>query len=429
MIMRSRCYYNPETEELRDTYTWRKKDLAQTLGQTTKNLSNLLADPQARLFCQITEQNKRKLTVRVTMAYDPLASEELQEAKGQENNLQKNRKKVPVTDLESEKSSGHRPQNQKKVPVTPSDNRKKVPVTDLESEKSSGHSQRNRKKVPTCKYFKESVPVVNKDQENSIQNNDVETDNNLKDRIRTLLINAGLSGTGLNNLCNKNPPLDLRQIQADLLYAEAHNLGPGYIYRHLASDDTVIEESFLEFAALDKETLALFREAVREVRVKGTFVSELQTPIPNDHLDLFAKFVEIFTGLKASRAAAIVCQDEHRSAQGYSEELLHREPVPAERMVAPESPEKDGLSRFWQQTLGQLQMQMTQGTFNTWVKNTSLVAREGQCFTIAVKNEFAKDWLENRLFKTIQRTIAGLIATENSNQALEDIEIVFVVEN
>lgn len=104
MIMRSRCYYNPETEELRDTYTWRKKDLAATLGQTTRNLSNLLADPQTGLFCQITEQNKRKLTIRVTMVYEPLTSVERQDPTDQDDDsLQRNRKKAPVTGLEPEK--------------------------------------------------------------------------------------------------------------------------------------------------------------------------------------------------------------------------------------------------------------------------------------------------------------------------------------
>ncbi|MFQ5576576.1 MAG: DnaA N-terminal domain-containing protein, partial [Anaerolineae bacterium] len=61
----------------------------------------------------------------------------------------------------------------------------------------------------------------------------------------------------------------------------------------------------------------------------------------------------------------------------------------------------------WQATLEQLQHQMTKATFNTWVKNARLVKCENDTYTIGVKNDYAKDWLENRLKGTIKRTLSN----------------------
>lgn len=441
MIMRSRCYYNPETEELRDTYTWQKKELAELLGQSTKNLSNLLSHPYTNLFCQILDQNKRKIMVRVNMVYEPLAPEEVGEMDNQPHIPPKNRKNVPVTTF----------QNEKNVPVTIPPNRKNVPVTDLESEKCSGHHPPNRKNVPPCKYFKESVPIVDNGHENTIQNNDVVVDNS-KDKIKKLLLNAGLSGTGLSKLSNKNPPLDPKQVQAVILYAEANKLGPGYIYRHLERDDSAIDELFMQFAALDDETLGLFWEAVSELKINGTFTSEIRTPIPGTQIDLFAKFAEIFAGIEASRVSALLFHRQQSIEQVYPDEPVLDEAdsfdtssgrragptdEPAYVTTSPES--GYGLDTFWQQVLGQLQLQMTQGTFDTWLKGTRLIARDGLRFTVEVKNDFAKDWLENRLFRTVHRTIANLVESEDnaalrpeevsSGQEVLDVEIDFVVDS
>ena len=61
--------------------------------------------------------------------------------------------------------------------------------------------------------------------------------------------------------------------------------------------------------------------------------------------------------------------------------------------------------QVWEAALGQLQMQMTQATFDTWVKDTRLVSRDRQTLVVGTKSAFAKDWLENRLLPTINRTV------------------------
>ncbi|MCP4358597.1 MAG: hypothetical protein GY796_11320, partial [Chloroflexi bacterium] len=55
--------------------------------------------------------------------------------------------------------------------------------------------------------------------------------------------------------------------------------------------------------------------------------------------------------------------------------------------------------------LGQLQLQMTRATFETWLKDTYVGEAQNGTWKIAVKNSFAKDWLENRLFNTVIRTL------------------------
>jgi chromosomal replication initiation ATPase DnaA len=82
---------------------------------------------------------------------------------------------------------------------------------------------------------------------------------------------------------------------------------------------------------------------------------------------------------------------------------------------------------LWSQVLGQLQLQMARGTFDTWLKDTRLIARKGSKFIIAVGNGYAKEWLENRLLTTIQRTLIGFIKTDGG-QKLTELEIEFVVK-
>jgi chromosomal replication initiator protein len=51
---------------------------------------------------------------------------------------------------------------------------------------------------------------------------------------------------------------------------------------------------------------------------------------------------------------------------------------------------------------------MTQATFETWLRDSKLVTYEDGTFVVAVKNGYAKDWLENRLLATIKRTLTRL---------------------
>ncbi|MCP4417302.1 MAG: chromosomal replication initiator protein DnaA [Chloroflexi bacterium] len=63
----------------------------------------------------------------------------------------------------------------------------------------------------------------------------------------------------------------------------------------------------------------------------------------------------------------------------------------------------------WKATLGELELQMTKATFNTWLKGTCLLRCEGNTYVIGVRNAYAKDWLENRLHDTILRTLSAIV--------------------
>ena len=74
---------------------------------------------------------------------------------------------------------------------------------------------------------------------------------------------------------------------------------------------------------------------------------------------------------------------------------------------------------IWAATLGELQLQMTQATFDTWLRDSRFLRFEDDAFVVAVKTGYAKDWLEARLMETIGRTLA--------RQTGEPTDIRFVV--
>ncbi|MCI0476568.1 MAG: chromosomal replication initiator protein DnaA [Anaerolineales bacterium] len=66
-------------------------------------------------------------------------------------------------------------------------------------------------------------------------------------------------------------------------------------------------------------------------------------------------------------------------------------------------------NEIWHATLGELQLQMTKATFDTWVRPTHAIAyRDGE-MTVGVHSPYAKEWLENRLHTTIARTVTGIV--------------------
>lgn len=77
--------------------------------------------------------------------------------------------------------------------------------------------------------------------------------------------------------------------------------------------------------------------------------------------------------------------------------------------------------QVWQNALSQLQLQMTRATFDTWLKDTRIVSQNKEKLIIGTKNAFAKDWLENRLFNTISRTVANIVG--------HSMDIQFVVDS
>jgi chromosomal replication initiation ATPase DnaA len=78
------------------------------------------------------------------------------------------------------------------------------------------------------------------------------------------------------------------------------------------------------------------------------------------------------------------------------------------------------MSDVWIQTLKALKPQMERETFGQWLAGTSGRV-EGRVLTVAVKNGYARDWLDKRLRSLVERTLQDV-----SDQVSE---LVFVVKD
>lgn len=80
---------------------------------------------------------------------------------------------------------------------------------------------------------------------------------------------------------------------------------------------------------------------------------------------------------------------------------------------------------IWHAALGELQLQMTKATFDTWVRPTRALAFEdvgtNGALTVGVHSPYAKEWLENRLDTTIRRTVTGIVG--------QSTEVRYVIDN
>ena len=74
--------------------------------------------------------------------------------------------------------------------------------------------------------------------------------------------------------------------------------------------------------------------------------------------------------------------------------------------------------RIWTRSLGELQLQMTRATFDTWLRGSKVVEAGDGCLTVAVQHAHAVDWLQNRLLPVIERTVA--------RHADDEVKITFV---
>jgi chromosomal replication initiator protein len=65
--------------------------------------------------------------------------------------------------------------------------------------------------------------------------------------------------------------------------------------------------------------------------------------------------------------------------------------------------------QVWQAALGELQAQMSRPNFETWFKDTALVALDAHRAVIAVPNPFTLEWLQTRCVPLLRKTLLGLV--------------------
>lgn len=117
--------------------------------------------------------------------------------------------------------------------------------------------------------------------------------------------------------------------------------------------------------------------------------------------------------------------EESEPTQSKEESVKESEPErpkETEPKPEPESPAQDSVeAKIWQTALGQFQMQMSRAVFDTWVRRTTLLSCVDGLAVIGVHSPYAKDWLENRLYSLVVRTLACVVG--------RDMDVRFVVWN
>lgn len=76
-------------------------------------------------------------------------------------------------------------------------------------------------------------------------------------------------------------------------------------------------------------------------------------------------------------------------------------------------------SDLWQDALAELSNQMAKATFEAWLHDSRFVKREGEVWIIAVSTPAAREWLHNRLRRVIEQTLSMVVG--------ERCEVRFVV--
>jgi chromosomal replication initiator protein len=69
------------------------------------------------------------------------------------------------------------------------------------------------------------------------------------------------------------------------------------------------------------------------------------------------------------------------------------------------------LERLWQLTLGEMEVQLSRANFATWLKSSRLVDKRDGSLYIALPNNFAKEWVENKY----QKTLLGIVRNHDSS--------------
>ncbi len=68
------------------------------------------------------------------------------------------------------------------------------------------------------------------------------------------------------------------------------------------------------------------------------------------------------------------------------------------------------LNQLWQSTLGEMEIQLSKANFSTWLRNSRLVDKRDGVLYVALPNNFAKEWVENKY----QKNLLGIIRNYDS---------------
>ncbi len=75
-------------------------------------------------------------------------------------------------------------------------------------------------------------------------------------------------------------------------------------------------------------------------------------------------------------------------------------------------------NELWQSVLAQMQLHISKANFATWFQNTEISTKEDEKIIISVPNAFSKEWLSNKYYKIILKTMHDI---DNTIRELEFI--------
>ena len=89
-------------------------------------------------------------------------------------------------------------------------------------------------------------------------------------------------------------------------------------------------------------------------------------------------------------------------------------PEPRGSIPSPGDDGGDGVDEIWDAVLQELRLELTRATFDTWLRPTRAVGREDGTLIVQVASEPARAWLESRLQKRVEQTLARVAGDESS---------------
>ena len=68
--------------------------------------------------------------------------------------------------------------------------------------------------------------------------------------------------------------------------------------------------------------------------------------------------------------------------------------------------------KVWHATQGQLQIELSKAIYDTWVRDVELSEFDGDELVLGAANNYARDWLTDRLKSTVERIVTGILGKE-----------------
>ncbi len=418
IYLRRHCYWDESSGELRDTLTIYKKQLAAAVNQTPRNLANLMDNPYVPLFftgfpppeaidsadTSDNEARNKPTPLKIRMVDEPLTPADQQQVADtfrkrlQDEYFGQNPENgqlnlFPILDRLSNRQNFAYGQLPEKMSVS------EPKVCRLENEPAEKMSQHDPSPIgKNAATLKDSL-VIPPEPKEKIQQQIQPAAAKLS-ALTTILDDLAVQEPIRSKLL-ANPDLTVIKVGAWFLYAETQpNLTDprGYVIKRLLANDVPPRE-FVAFASLDDAAWSLFEKTADALRIHQPVV----TPIAPELIETFVKWANIYAGLEPAETKLLLSQ--------LASERVAPDSLQTVQQLAAESgdPKLDLARSLWETTLAQLQPQMTKQTFDTWLKQTEVLDYGENEFVIDPKSAFAKDWLENRLIKTIETTLTKIV--------------------